>query len=239
MLQQADGNGRRVLVVEDDPAMALALRDGFESEGYAVLTANDGLSGLRLAEQESPDLLILDVMLPELSGLDVCQRLRARSNQLPIIMLTARGQEVDKVLGLKLGADDYVTKPFSLMELLARAESVLRRSSDPSGEASAEMPESCRFGDVSIDFRRHQARKKGRRLDLSAREFLILRHFLHHRGRVVSRDQLLDAVWGYDSIPFTRTVDTHMSKLRKKIEDDPANPRHLITVHRLGYKFTG
>lgn len=238
MEQQAEGNGKRVLIVEDDAAMAVALSDGFKSEGYSVLTAQDGQSGLHLVEQESPHLIILDLMLPQLSGLDVCQRLRAGNNPVPIIMLTARGQEVDKVLGLKLGADDYVTKPFSLLELLARAQSVLRRSSDSPTEKGP-LRGTVRFGDVRIDFRRHEASKKGRPLDLSPREFLILNHFMNQRGRIVSRDELLDAVWGYDSIPFTRTVDTHVAKLRKKIENDPANPRYLITIHRLGYKFIG
>jgi DNA-binding response OmpR family regulator len=188
-----------------------------------------------MVRELAPDLVVLDVMLPQKNGLDVCQSLRAEGNGVPIIMLTARGQEVDKVLGLKLGADDYVTKPFSLLELLARIETVLRRSGRGDGE---EMPEQCVFGDVTVDFRRHVARKRGSRLEMSAREFALLQFMVKNRGQVVSRDQLLDAVWGYDHIPFTRTVDTHIAKLRKKIEDEPHDPRFLITVHRMGYKFT-
>jgi DNA-binding response OmpR family regulator len=237
MNETSQGERRgRVLVVEDDPAMSVALNDGFASEGYEVACVQDGQEGLRRARDESPDMVILDVMLPRMSGLDVCRQLRAEGNDVPIIMLTARGQEVDKVLGLKLGADDYVTKPFSLLELLARVESVLRRTRD-TGRLGG--PGSCEVGDVKIDFRHHTATKAGRPIDLSAREYLMMAFFAAHRGEVVSRDQLLDAVWGYDSIPFTRTVDTHIVKLRKKIEDDPADPRHLITVHRLGYKLLG
>ena len=172
-------------------------------------------------------------MLPRMSGLDVCRELRSGGSDVPIIMLTARGQEADKVLGLKLGADDYVTKPFSLLELLARVESVLRRAR---GSAQRQDPETCELGDVFIDFRRHEATRGGEPLDLSAREYAMMAFFAAHRGEVVTRDQLLDAVWGYDSIPFTRTVDTHIGRLRKKIEKDPADPRYLITAHRLGYK---
>jgi DNA-binding response OmpR family regulator len=238
MIASGAGDGRgRVLVVEDDPAMSLALNDGFASEGYQVACVPDGQEGLRRVREETPDIVILDVMLPRLSGLDVCRQLRADGNDVPIIMLTARGQEVDKVLGLKLGADDYVTKPFSLLELLARVESVLRRSRD--AQRAVGGPGTCEVGDVRIDFRRHTATKAGHPIDLSAREYLMMAFFAAHRGEVVTRDQLLDAVWGYDSIPFTRTVDTHIVKLRKKIEDDPADPRHLITVHRLGYKLLG
>ncbi len=231
----SDSASHRILIVEDDDAMSVALRDGFESEGYRVLHSRDGRQGLDLARQEKPELLVLDVMLPSLSVLDVCRQLRSEENLIPIIMLTARGQEVDRVLGLKLGADDYVTKPFSLMELFARVENVLRRCY-PNPSRSGQI---WQFGDFQLDFRRHQAEKGACDLNLSAREFLILDYFVQHRGQVISRDQLLDAVWGYDSIPFTRTVDTHIAKLRKKIENDPAHPRLLVTVHRLGYKLTG
>jgi DNA-binding response OmpR family regulator len=228
---------RRVLVVEDDQAMAVALRDGFSYEGYEVALARDGFEALTLAARSAPDLVILDVMLPKLSGLDVCRRLRAKGNPVPIIMLTARGQEIDKVVGLKCGADDYVTKPFSFMELLARAEAVLRRAGG-SGAAGGD-PGTASFGDVSIDFRCHEASKGGKALELTPREFRLLAFFLGRRGQVVTRQQLLDVVWGYDTIPVTRTVDTHIAKLRKKIEDDPGDPRYIVTVHRLGYKFTG
>ena len=222
---------RNVLIVEDDEAMAVALCDGFRYEGYRVTTAGDGEAAVRMVESETPDLVILDVMLPRASGFDVCKILRGRGDGTPIILLTARGQEIDKVLGLKLGADDYVTKPFSFMELLARAEAVLRRSAGRVGDG-----ELCRVGEVEVDFRRHEASRDGEAVTLSAREFELLRYLHHHRGRVVTREELLDAVWGYDAIPFTRTVDVHVAKLRKKIEESPAHPRHLVTVHRVGYK---
>ena len=230
------GARRRVLVVEDDQAMAVALRDGFAYDGYEVTLARDGFEALALATRSAPDLVILDVMLPKLSGLDVCRRLRAKDNPVPIIMLTARGQEIDKVVGLKCGADDYVTKPFSFMELLARAEAVLRRAGG--GRVAAEGPEKVSFGDISVDFRHHEASKGGRELELTPREFRLLAFLIGRRGQIVTRQQLLDVVWGYDTIPVTRTVDTHIAKLRKKIEDDPGDPRHIVTVHRLGYKFT-
>src|SRR3712207_323693 len=190
------GGTRKVLIVEDDQAMAGALRDGFTYEGYAVHVARDGAAGLRMAEERSHDLVILDVMLPRMSGLDVCRQLRSAGNDTPIIMLTARGQEIDKVLGLKTGADDYVTKPFSFLELMARVEAVLRRAARP-----AERVESAQFADVEINFRSLEARKGGRPLELSPREFKIMKYFLERRGEVVSRDQLLDAVWGYDGLP--------------------------------------
>jgi DNA-binding response OmpR family regulator len=225
---------RKVLIVEDDEAMSVALCDGFQYEGYAVALAKDGEAGLRLATAERPDLILLDVMLPKMNGLDVCKQLRSGGNGVPIIMLTARGQEIDKVLGLKLGADDYITKPFGFMELLARAEAVLRRSSGQAAPLAV-----CRFGDVEVDFKRHEASKGGRAIELSPREFELVAFFVQHRGEVVTRETLLDAVWGYNSIPLTRTVDMHIAKLRKKVEDNPADPRHIVTVHRLGYKFTG
>jgi DNA-binding response OmpR family regulator len=224
-------NTSRILIVEDDPAMSVALRDGFEFEKYAVEMAADGEEGLRLATRGDHDLMILDVMLPRKSGLDVCKELRRNGSHTPIIMLTARGQEIDKIVGLKLGADDYVTKPFSFMELLARVEAILRRvTRNTAGDEYS-------FGDVTLDFRTYQATKAMMPLDLTPREFRILRYFIDHIGEVVSRDALLNHVWGYDSSAFTRTVDTHMARLRQKIEDVAAEPRHLITVHRVGYKF--
>ena len=226
----------RVLIVEDDEAMSIALRDGFQYEGYSVTVAKDGEAGLKLATEDEPDLILLDVMLPKMTGLDICKQLRGDGNGVPIIMLTARGQEIDKVLGLKLGADDYITKPFGFMELLARAEAVLRRTRTP---VSAAAPESYRFGEVAIDFKRHEAKKAGQPIDLSPREFQLLAYFIQHRGEIVTREKLLDTVWDYNAIPFTRTVDMHIAKLRKKIEDNPSDPRHIVTVHRLGYKFMG
>jgi DNA-binding response OmpR family regulator len=221
----------RILIVEDDPAMSVALRDGFEFEKYAVEMAADGEEGLRLAGRGDHDLMILDVMLPRKSGLDVCKELRRNGSRTPIIMLTARGQEIDKIVGLKLGADDYVTKPFSFIELLARVEAILRRSTK-----SASADEYV-FGDVTLDFRTYQATKSATPLELTPREFRILRFFIDHAEQVVTRESLLNHVWGYDSSAFTRTVDTHMARLRQKIETIPGEPRHLITVHRSGYKF--
>jgi DNA-binding response OmpR family regulator len=227
----------RVLIVEDDEAMSVALRDGFQYEGYSVTVAKDGEAGLQLATNDTPDLILLDVMLPKLTGLDICKRLRGDGNAVPIIMLTARGQEIDKVLGLKLGADDYITKPFGFMELLARAEAVLRRARGT--PTAAAPPDTYRFGDVCIDFKRHEARKGNELVDLSPREFQLLAYFIQHRGEIVTREKLLDSVWDYNAIPFTRTVDMHIAKLRKKVEDNPSDPKHIVTVHRLGYKFTG
>jgi len=228
----------RVLIVEDDEAMSVALRDGFEYEGYAVTVAKDGEAGLELATADKPDLILLDVMLPKMTGLDVCKQLRGTGSGVPIIMLTARGQEIDKVLGLKLGADDYITKPFGFMELLARAEAVLRRCG-PGGAQEPAQLDTYRFGDVSIDFKRHEAKKGGEPIDLSPREFQLLAFFIEHQGEIVTRETLLDTVWDYNAIPFTRTVDMHIAKLRKKVEDNPSDPRHIVTVHRLGYKFMG
>lgn len=227
-----------VLIVEDDEAMSVALRDGFEYEGYSVSVAKDGEAGLELATTATPDLILLDVMLPKMTGLDICKQLRGNGSAVPIIMLTARGQEIDKVLGLKLGADDYITKPFGFMELLARAEAVLRRST-ASLQPAAAPPDVYRFGDVTIDFKRHEATKGGQPIDLSPREFQLLAYFIEHKGEIVTREKLLDAVWDYNAIPFTRTVDMHIAKLRKKVEDNPGDPKYVVTVHRLGYKFTG
>ena len=224
----------KVLVVEDDAAMATALGDGFAYEGYDVTVVRDGEAGLEAARESAPDVVVLDVMLPKLSGLDVCKRLRAEGSSVPIILLTARGQEIDKVLGLKLGADDYVTKPFSFMELTARVEALLRRTA-----AGARAAESCAFGDVVVDFKRAEIRKGGKSVPVSARELKLLEYFVAHRGEVVPRERLLDHVWEYDSAPLTRTVDMHVAKLRKKIENDPADPKFIVTVHRMGYKFNG
>jgi two-component system alkaline phosphatase synthesis response regulator PhoP len=221
----------RILIVEDDPAMSVALRDGFEFEGHTVEMAADGDEGLRAATRGDHELIILDVMLPKLSGLDVCKQLRANGQSTPVIMLTARGQEIDKIVGLKLGADDYVTKPFSFLELTARVEAVLRRV------ARKSVAEEIAFGNVRLDFRTYQATRSEQPLDLTPREFRILRYFIDHSNEVVSREALLNHVWGYDSSAFTRTVDTHMARLRQKIEATPGEPRHLITVHRVGYKF--
>ena len=224
----------RVLIVEDDEAMAVALRDGFAYEGYEVRVAKDGAEGLRMAQEGEQDLVILDVMLPKMNGLDVCKRIRRDGTKVPVIMLTARGQEIDKVLGLKTGADDYVTKPFSFLELMARVEAVLRRTSGYGESVSA-----YRFGNIDIDFKRSEVCRDGEPVVLSPREFNLLRFLIDHRGEVLTRERLLDAVWGYDNVPFTRTVDMHIAKLRKKLEDKPQEPAFIVTVHRVGYKFVG
>lgn len=222
----------KVLIIEDEPNMVLGLKDSCEYEGYEVSVAHDGKEGLEKASTEKPDIILLDVMLPLMSGIDVCRTLRTRGIETPILMLTARGQEIDKVVGLEVGADDYVTKPFSIKELLARIRAHLRRATK-----QVVNIDSFTFGDVELNFRKYTARKGGRALDLSAREFEILRYLIRRRGEIVTRDQLLDEVWGYDSTPVTRTVDNHIAKLRQKIEQDPAEPQHIITVHRLGYRF--
>jgi two-component system alkaline phosphatase synthesis response regulator PhoP len=223
---------KNVLVVEDDTAMATALRDGLEYEGYAVSLANDGEAGLQMASEFPPDLILVDVMLPKISGLSLCRELRNRGRDVPIIMLTARGQELDKVQGLKAGADDYLTKPFGFLELTARMEAVLRRS-------GAIEERKYGFGPITIDFRRREAEREGERVPLSAREFELLAYLIEHRGEVLTRQQLLEAVWGYHGGSNTRTVDMHVAKLRKKLEEDPARPLWIITQHRVGYRFDG
>ncbi|MGH7487717.1 MAG: response regulator transcription factor, partial [bacterium] len=204
--------------------------------GFAVDKVKNGAAADSALGATSFDLAILDIGLPGMDGLEVLKRLRARGKRLPVLILTARDGLDDRVAGLDLGADDYITKPFGFMELLARAEAVLRRSRSP---AAALPLESYRFGDVAIDFRRHEAHKGSEAIDLSPREFQLLAYFIQHRGEIVTRETLLDTVWDYNAIPFTRTVDMHIAKLRKKVEDNPADPKHVITVHRLGYKFTG
>jgi DNA-binding response OmpR family regulator len=224
----------KILVVEDEPAMVAGLRDNFEFEGYEVITARDGIEGLERALDESPDLVVLDVMMPRMSGLEVCKQLRAKRASLPIIMLTARGQEVDKVVGLELGADDYVTKPFSIRELLARVKSVLRRT--------AVLPkdkDQHSFADVEVDLRRCRVLRSGKALDISAKEFDLLKYFICHSGETLSRDRLLEDVWGYENYPTTRTVDTHLVRLRQKLEPDPDQPQYFLTVHGTGYRFVG
>jgi DNA-binding response OmpR family regulator len=225
---------QKVLIIEDEPDMVLGLRDNFEYEGYDVLVARDGREGLDRALADSPDLILLDIMLPKMSGLDVCRKLRSNGVDTPVIMLTARGQEIDKVIGLEMGADDYVTKPFSIKELLARVRAHLRRAARQVAEV-----ESYTIGDVNLNFKKYEAMKDGHEIELSPREFELLKYFIQHRGETITRDQLLDDVWGYDNYPFTRTVDNHIAKLRQKIETTPAEPKYIITVHRVGYKFLG
>ena len=224
---------KRIFLIEDEPGIVLTLTDRLTREGYAVDSAADGESGLERASKEPFDLVLLDLMLPRMSGFDVCRELRKRGIETPVIMLTARGQIIDKVVGLKLGADDYVTKPFEMAELLARVEAHLRRA-----PAAPHPAEGYVFGDIKVDFRRAEATKEGQPLDLSAREFQLLRYFLEHRGATLTREELLNEVWGYNSMPSTRTVDVHVAWLRQKIEDNPRHPVHILTVHGLGYKFS-
>ena len=222
----------KILIIEDEPDMVLGLKDNFEFEGYEVLTASDGQTGLERARSQKPDLVVLDIMLPKLSGLEVCKTLRGEGFEAPIVMLTARGQEIDKVVGLELGADDYVTKPFSIRELLARVRAILRRS-----EGKKKRLSRYQFSDVELDFEAYRAKKGGEALELSPREFELLRYLIERKGETVSRDRLLEDVWGYESYPSTRTVDTHIAKLRAKIGDSGSDPRYILTIHGVGYKF--
>ncbi len=212
--------------------MVRLLRDNLVYEGYEVLVAGDGETAVTMAFEQNPDLILLDIMLPKLDGLSVCRRLRERNLEAPIIMLTARNLERDKVTGLKIGADDYLTKPFSVAELLARTEAILRR-------AGQKRFETYSFGDIDINFSSFEAKKGGKPIELSPREFEILHYMVEHRGQVISRTEMLYRIWGYGGQALTRTVDSHIANLRQKIEDVPSNPVYIQTVHRIGYKFTG
>ncbi len=223
---------RKILLVEDEPGLVLTLTDRLQDEGYTVEAQGDGNSALARAAGGGFDLILLDVMLPGKSGFDVCRDLRQHGVTTPILMLTARGQTVEKVLGLKLGADDYLTKPFQMIELLARMEALLRRTRTPSAL-------SHQFGSVRVDFRSAEVTREGQPITLSAREFQLLRYFIEHRGAALSREELLNEVWGYDSTPTTRTVDVHVAWLRQKLEENSKYPQFILTVHGLGYKFVG
>lgn len=227
------GKKTRILIVEDEPAMVEGLRDNFEYEGYEVISAGDGVTGLERALADKPELVVLDVMMPRMSGLDVCKQLKTKRPGLPIIMLTARGQEIDKVVGLELGADDYVTKPFSIRELMARVKAVLRRASPQP------MSDVYCFSDIEVNVRSNEVLRDGQPVELSAKEFALLAYFVAHPAETLSRDRLLDAVWGYENYPNTRTVDTHIVHLRQKLEANPEEPRFILTVHGSGYKFVG
>ncbi len=225
----------RVLLVEDEPSLVLTLVDRLESEGYDVESARDGETGFRLAVDGSFDLILLDVALPRRSGFDVLRDLRQHKVDTPVLMLTARGQVVDRVLGLKLGADDYLPKPFDMMELLARIEAVLRRRKGPPGGTAT----GSSFGDVRVDFRQAEVFRDGNPITLSSLEFKLLCYFVEHRGALLSRRELLEKVWGYPAVLQTRTVDVHVASLRQKIELHPAKPEYIVTVHRMGYRFKG
>lgn len=222
----------KILIVEDEPDMRRGLEDNLQYEGYTTVSTGNGNEGLRLARKDSYDLIILDLMLPGMDGLDLCRQLKREDNTTPIIMLTAKGSESDRVMGLEVGADDYITKPFSLRELLARIKAILRRTRHDKSRLSA-----YEFDDFYVDFERYEATKGGEPIELSPREFEMLRLMAEHRGEIVSREMFLEEVWGYESLPSTRTVDNHIAKLRQKIEDDPEHPKHIVTVHRMGYKF--
>jgi DNA-binding response OmpR family regulator len=228
--------GERILIVEDEYAVARGLEYGLSREGFEVLWADTGQRALELARGRDPHLILLDIRLPDISGFDVCRQLRAEGKRQPILMLTARDEELDKVLGLELGADDYVVKPYSLRELISRVRAALRRAY---GElAATSVGSRLRFGDVEMDLERLQVTRRGRPVELTPTEFRLLRYLVSHPGRPCSRDALIEAVWGYDSdVGSDRTVDVHIRHLREKLEDDPANPRWLVTVRGVGYKF--
>jgi DNA-binding response OmpR family regulator len=226
------GVGRSVLIVEDDKAMSVALCDGLASEGFEVISAVNGEDGLSLASARTPDVIVLDVMLPRLNGLDLCRKLRAAGDNVPIIMLTARGQEADRVLGLKLGADDYVTKPYSARELRARIKAVLRRTSDDASET-------YRFGDCEVDLGRRELKRGGAVVALTPLEFKLLSALVRHRGRAMSRQQLIDEAWGSGTFVTDRVVDNQVTNLRRKIEADPSRPAFVLSMRGFGYRFDG
>jgi DNA-binding response OmpR family regulator len=221
-----------VLAIEDDPAILRGLADNLQFEGYNVLTASDGESGYQMQRDRHPDLIVLDLMLPRMSGYELCRKMRAEGIQTPILMLTARSEEPDRVLGLDLGADDYVTKPFSVRELMARIRALLRRS-----QRNADLRDDLRFSGVQVDFRSYEARRGAERIEMTRKEFAILRFLASRAGEVVTRDELLNEVWGYESYPSSRTVDNHVAGLRAKLERDASRPEHIKTVHGVGYKF--
>lgn len=221
-----------VLIVEDEYSMRVALEDAFKHYGFEVMTAADGETGLQRVEEHTPDVVILDVMLPGIEGFEVCKRLRQGGFLKPILMLTARNQEVDKIIGLELGADDYVTKPFSDRELLARVKALLRRAPE-----LAAAPDVCKFGSVVLDFTHCAATRDNTPLQLTSTEYSLLQYLVSQKGNVVTREDLLNKVWGYEFFPQSRTVDNHILRLRQKLEEDPNHPRYILTVHGRGYRF--
>ncbi len=225
----------KILLIEDEPGLCLTLSDRLQKEGYAVDISNDGESGFNQAANQAYDLIILDLMIPKKNGYDVCRDLRQMGLAIPILMLTARHQTVDKVLGLKIGADDYLTKPFEMLELLARIEALLRRAT----RTFTSAPLSYQFGSIRVDIRKTEVLRDGEAVVLSAKEFQLLRYFIDHKGETLSRETLLQEVWGYTAVPYTRTVDVHIAWLRQKLEDDPKQPQWILTIHGMGYKFAG
>ena len=233
MIATNSDNMKKILIIEDEPDLVKGLKLNLSDEGYDVDWAVNGKEGLRKAVEETPDLIILDIMLPEMDGLEVCRKLRQKNIDTPIIMLTAKGREIDKVVGLEIGADDYMTKPFSIRELVARIKARLRHAE--SGRES--VHEVYSIGDIEVDFARYKIKCKGKELDLTSLETEILKYFVAHQGKVITRDDMLDKIWGYESFPTTRTIDNHILKLRKKIEEDPSHPRHILSVYGGGYRF--
>ena len=223
---------KKILIVEDEKNIIRGLKINLVDEGYEVDWAATGPEGLKKALNDSPDLVILDIMLPGMSGLEVCRELRGQKKNMSIIMLTAKKEEIDKVLGLEIGADDYMTKPFSVRELTARIKACLRRN-----PREWEAPKSFCFGNVEVDLGRFLVRRAGKEVVLTSKEMALLKYLVQHRGEVITRNDLLDKVWGHERFPVTRTVDTHMVRLRKKLEEDPSNPRHLLSVYGEGYRF--
>lgn len=221
-----------IIIIEDDPAISKGLEESLIAENYKIICEENGESGLITANTSNPDLIILDLMLPGKNGLEICKELRENGNNVPILMLTSKKEEVDKVLGLELGADDYVTKPFSIRELLARIKALLRRRSN-----LEKALEKYSFGNVILDFKRMEASKNNIQIKMSLKEYEVLKYLIEHEGEVVTRDMLLDKVWGYETYPTTRTVDNYILMIRKKIEDNPSIPKHLLTFHSAGYKF--
>jgi two-component system alkaline phosphatase synthesis response regulator PhoP len=225
----------KILLVEDEPGLCLTLGDRLQKEGYDIDIVNDGEAGFNRAANNACDLIILDLMLPKKSGYDICRELRHMGLAIPILMLTARDQVVDKVLGLKIGADDYLTKPFEMLELLARIEALLRRAT----RTFISAPVAHQFGPIRVDIRKTEVLRNGEAVAFSAKEFQLLRYLIDHKGETLSRETLLQEVWGYSAIPYTRTVDVHIAWLRQKLEDDPKQPQWILTIHGLGYKFVG
>lgn len=224
---------KKILIIEDEPGIQLSVRDEFESEGFTVFSAEDGETGLQLAKAENPDLIILDIMLPALNGYEVCKNLRKSDNNTPIIMLTVKDKEIDKVLGLELGADDYVTKPFSLRELVARAKAVMRRTSE-----AGKVLDKYSFASIDLDFKKYTAKKDGEAFELTPLEFHMLKLLIDRKEEVITRNDFLDRIWGEDNITVSdRTIDSHIANIRRKIEDDPSQPQHILSIRGVGYKF--
>lgn len=226
---------KKILIIEDEPDLVKGLKLNLSDEGFDMIWAVDGKEGLRKAIEDAPDLIILDIMLPEMNGLEVCRELRQKNISIPIIMLTAKGEEIDKVVGLEVGADDYITKPFSIRELIARIRAQFRHAE----REAKSVPEVYSFGDVEIDFARFKVRRKSEEMEFTSLEIEILKYFVTRRGEVVARNDLLDKIWGYEKYPTTRTIDNHILKLRKKIEEDPSHPRYILSVYGGGYRFIG